>query len=300
MSHPLSYCFCENCRKEFSKYSGVPIDEIATMEPKQIIKNYKSKWIDFRVWQNTMIIDKISRKLHQYYPDIKFILFCGYENKNKRVRTRYGIDWPSILALPYVDGVQVGGGMPGTPSKIMELRKLASKNGKTFLSMAASPIGGWGGGSEGRNWGPDYQRARYIHDIVSGSGGIYIYWWGTLDGKCLKAFEEASILAAKYGDTMLNGKHTSTPIGETENFHLIIAEDPKGKLICIANVNTLRFEDKILSPSKVIEFFPSKGKILNVLTGNEESLASIEKRISKIFKVGDVCLWYIPQEKKDL
>jgi len=290
-SSPLSYCFCERCKKSFATYSGIAYDKLKDLDGDQVIKKYRKQWTAFRCLQNTQIVDKLTRIAHRLYPQLKFKLFCGYQSW--AVRNRYGVDWEQLLKLPHVAGAYIGGGMPGTAEQINQTMKLSRQNKKEFLSMGNATLSFPHGFDEMGTRDPAYLEARIIHDIMCGSGGIFIWWWGTLDGRCLKVFETGSKLAASYGDIMLDGKHTYRPIGLTKDFNLLTSSNKRGKLICLANPSRYT-EDRVLNPGKVMKNFPKNQKILNVLTGKDETFKQIAKRIESVYRKGDVSLWFVP------
>lgn len=290
-SSPLSYCFCDRCKKSFAKYSSTAYDKLKGLDGDQIIKQYHRQWVAFRCHQNTQIVDKLTRIAHRLYPQLKFKLFCGYQSW--AVKNRYGIDWKQLLKLPYVAGAYIGGGMPGTAEQINQTMNWSRQNKKEFLSMGNATLSFPHGYDEMGTRDPAYLEARIIHDIMCGSGGIFIWWWGTLDGRCLKAFEIGSNLAAKYGNIMLDGKHSYRQVGFTKDFNLLTSSNKRGKLICLANPSRYT-EDRVLNPGEVMKLFPKNQKILNVLTDKHETFKQIAKRIKAVYRKGDVSLWFIP------
>ncbi len=286
-SSPLSYCFCPRCKAAFKKFSGI---DVGSLDGDRIIKKYKNQWIAFRCRQNTQLVDKITRIAHELYPEIKFKLFCGYQSYHNR--QRYGVDWEQLLRLPKVDGVYVGGGGAGTADQIAEMQEWAHTDGKEFISMANATLSFPHGYDEMSLRDPAYLEARIIHDIMCGSGGIFIWWWGTLDGRCLKAFETGSRIAVEYGDILLDGKHSRLKVGKTRDFYLLTAENRRGKLISLSNPSRFT-SDLVLEPDAVIRQFPADAKIIDLLKGRETNMQTIAKRLARPYKKGDVSLWYI-------
>ena len=290
LSSPLSYCFCKRCKKSFSKHSNISYNKLKDLTPDQIIKKYRKQWVAFRCWQNTQVIDKLTRIAHRLYPQLKFKLFCGYQSW--AVRNRYGVDWTQLLKLPYVAGSYIGGGMPGTAEQINQAMELSRQNKKEFLSMGNATLSFPHGYDEMGTRDPAYLEARIIHDIMCGSGGIFIWWWGTLDGRCLKAFETGSRLAVEYGDIMLDGEHEYRQVGLTKDFNLLTSSNKRGKLICLANPSRYT-EDRVLNSDEVMKLFPEKQKVLNVLTGKYETFKQVRKQVEKVYRKGDVSLWFV-------
>jgi hypothetical protein len=290
-SSPLSYCFCERCKKSFAKYSGIAYDKLKDLDGDQVIKKYRKEWVAFRCHQNTQIVDKLTKTAHRLYPQLKFKLFCG--SQSWAVRNRYGVDWEQLLKLPYVAGAYIGGGMPGTAGQINQAMEWSRENKKEFLSMGNATLSFPHGYDEMGTRDPAYLEARIIHDIMCGSGGIFIWWWGTLDGRCLKAFETGSRLAADYGDIMLDGEHKYRPAGLTKDFNLLTSSNKRGTLVCLANPSR-HTEDRVLTPGEIMKLFPKNQKTLNVLTGKHETFKQIAKRIEAVYRKGDVSLWFVP------
>jgi carbohydrate binding protein with CBM4/9 domain len=290
-SSPLSYCFCERCKNNFAKFSKIAYNNMKDLDGDQIIKQYRKQWVAFRTHQNTQLVDKLSTIVYKLYPQLKFKLFCGYQSWG--VKNRYGVDWEQLLKLPHVAGAYIGGGMPGTAEQINQTMQWSQKNNKEFLSMGNATLSFPHGYDEMGTRDQAYLEARIIHDIMSGSGGLFIWWWGTLDGRCLKAFETGSKLAAKYGDIMLDGAHKYRQVGLTKDFSLLTSSNKRGTLICLANPSR-HAEDRVLNPEAVMTLFPKKQQILNALTGKYETFSQISKRVAAIYRKGDVSLWFIP------
>jgi hypothetical protein len=171
-SSPLSYCFCKRCKKSFSKFSRVPYNKVKDLDGEQIIKQYRKQWVTFRCHQNTQIVDKLTSIAHKLYPQLKFKLFCGYQSW--AVRNRYGVDWEQLLKLPNVAGAYIGGGMPGTAAQINQTMEWSRQNKKEFLSMGNATLSFPHGYDEMCTRDPAYLESRIIHDIMCGSGGIFI------------------------------------------------------------------------------------------------------------------------------
>lgn len=57
-------CFCENCKKEFVKFSGLPEDEINGEWPKGIILKYRDTWIKFRSWQHGKLVSTLEKNIN--------------------------------------------------------------------------------------------------------------------------------------------------------------------------------------------------------------------------------------------
>ena len=292
-SSPLSYCFCERCKKEFSKFSGIDYTKTKELTPDQLLAKYRKQWVSFRCNQNAKLVDKLTRIAHDLYPELKFKLFCGYQSW--AVSNRYGVDWEQLLKLPYVSGAYIGGGMPGTAAQINQAMEWSRKNKKEFLSMGNATLSFPHGYDEMGTRDQAYLESRIIHDIMCGSNGLFIWWWGTLDGRCLKAFETGSRIAAEYGDIMINGEHKFSPVGLTKDFYLLTASNKRGKLICLANPSRFT-EDKVLTPSAVMGNFPKNTKALNVISGKQETYDEVSKRVNSVYRKGDVSLWFIPAQ----
>lgn len=291
-SSPLSYCFCDRCKKRFSIEYKISWTKLKEMDGESLLQKYRKDWILFRTKQNTELLDKISRIIKEYYPAIRIYLFCGYQSLN--VLERYGVDWSQLIQLKYVDGVYVGGGMPGTADQLVEMKLLAEKNNKQFISMANATLSFPTGYDELGRTDQSYLEARVVHDLLSGSKGLFVWWWGTLDGRCMKAFETGTRIVREYKDLLEKGKLNYYEIGKTKDFYLLSLIDEKGKLVSLTNPSSFT-EDKVSDVTRVMkEFKNTKDPIIDVLNGDLVSKEQIEKQVSKVFKSGDVKLWYIP------
>lgn len=292
-SSPLSYCFDERCKKRFSEVSGIAWDKIKDLSGEEILKRHRHAWIEFRCRQNAEILDKIARAMRAAYPEINFNLFCGYQSWS--VRQRYGVEWPLLLKIPDVNGVYVGGGLPGTASQIKQMQEWASQNGKNFISMANATLSFPKGFDELANRNQAYLEARIIHDLLCGSKGIFIWLWATLDGRCMKAFETGTHIAERFGKLIADGQLAHTKAGATDDFQLLTVRGTEGTLISLANPSKST-EDMVLDPEAVMREFPQDAEILDARTGKAVQLADIRQRLDRVFRDGDVELWFIPAQ----
>lgn len=293
-SSPLSYCFDDRCKRAFAQYAKLDPEKIATLTPEELLARYQDQWVDFRCHQNSLILDKMSRMVRKLYPEVRFKLFCGYQSD--WVKRRYGVDWPQLFKLPEVNGAYVGGGMPGTPEQISAIKELSSGNRKEFISMANATMSFPSGFDEIGGRSPAYLEARIVHDMMCGSAGIFIWWWGTLDGRCLKAFETGASLAKNYRDILLDGKHIYRKAGENADFYLLTAENHRGKLVALANPSQFA-EDMVNDPESVMSEFRGPGPYLNLRTGMLDSRNTIRQRLNERFTSGGYELWFIEASK---
>lgn len=289
-SSPLSYCFCPRCRQRFALENSLKYDEIANLTPDEFLKKHQSAWVDFRCRQNTGIVNKISAAAKKFYPEIRFKLFCGYQSH--WVKQRYGVDWPALLKLPDIDGAFVGGGVPGTAAQITEMKASCADNRKEFISMANATLSFPNGYDELSGRTQAYLESRIIHDLMCGSGGIFIWWWGTLDGRCMKAFETGAKISAAYSDILSAGQVEYRKIGQNNDFYLITATAGRGRLVALVNPSRYQ-EDRVSDPEAVMALFADTDKVTNVLTEQKESPDEIRKRASALFRSGDAELWFI-------
>ena len=137
--------------------------------------------------------------------------------------------------------------------------------------------------------------ARIVHDIMCGAGGILVWWWGTFDGRCMKAFETGTRLGANYGDIMRQGTLGLKKVGISDEFYLLTAENNRGKLVCLVNTSFV-CEDIVTSAAAVLKELPEKTIILNVLSGKTETLEDIKKRLESTYKSGNVSLWFFAKK----
>ncbi|OGV47759.1 MAG: hypothetical protein A2017_07205 [Lentisphaerae bacterium GWF2_44_16] len=57
-------CFCENCKKEFIKYSALSENEINAAWPKDIILKYRDIWVKFRSWQHARLVSTLEKNIN--------------------------------------------------------------------------------------------------------------------------------------------------------------------------------------------------------------------------------------------
>ncbi|MDR1280528.1 MAG: hypothetical protein LBK99_06865 [Opitutaceae bacterium] len=291
MSSPLSYCFCPRCKQRFAEVKNIPQDQVRDLDGDQIITRYRDAWIDFRCRQNTAIVDKITRIARELYPEIRMQLFCGYQSP--RVRERYGVEWSDLVRIKGADGIYAGGGIPGTPQQINEMMEWTRQNGKQLVSVANATLSFPIGYDEMGTTNQAYVEGRVICDLMCGAPGLFIWWWGTLDGRCMKAFETGTHIAQKYGRLIRDGTRQYQKIGGTATFYLLTATGPGGKLVCLANPSELT-EDIVSDPEKVLNEIPAGSRIIDARTGAQLSREELGRRILRIFRSGDTELWFIP------
>ena len=292
-SSPLSYCFDERCKKRFSEISGIPWVEIKDLSGNEILAKHRDAWVAFRCQQNADVVSKIARAFRAAYPEVRFNVFCGYQSWN--VRQRYGIDWPMLLSISDVDGAYVGGGLPGTAEKIEQMRRWVARQGKKFISMANATLSFPKGFDELGYRSQAYLEVRIIHDLLCGSKGIFIWWWGTLDGRCLKAFETGTRLAERFGHLIANGELTHAKAGLTDDFQLLTVRGTEGVLVSLVNPSKST-EDRVLDPESVLQKIPADTPVTDALTGRLASRDAIRERLERVFAEGDVELWFLPAE----
>lgn len=292
-SSPLSYCFDESCKKRFSEMSGIPWAQIKDLSGSEILAKHRDAWVAFRCQQNADIVGKIARAFRAAYPEVRFNVFCGYQSWS--VRQRYGIDWPMLLSISDLDGAYVGGGLPGTAEQIEQMRRWVERQGKKFISMANATLSFPKGFDELGYRSQAYLEARIIHDLLCGSKGIFIWWWGTLDGRCLKAFETGTHLAERFGHLIANGELTHTKAGLTEDFQLLTVRGPEGTLVSLVNPSKST-EDRVLDPESVLQKIPADTPVTDALTGLLVSRDAIRERLDRVFAEGEVELWFVPAE----
>lgn len=290
-SSPLSFCFCERCIRNFSLYSNIRHDAVSSLSPDEIVNKYQKKWIDFRCHQNSVILKKIGGIAHALYPQIEFNVFCGYPSFS--VRKRYGIDWPSIVSAEEVDGVYVGGGMPGTPPQIMEMMELAGNSGKKIVSMANATLSFPHGFDELTFRNQAYLESRVVHDLMCGSRGLFIWWWGTLDGRCLKAFELGARISDVYGDVLRCGIRSARKIGLSSDLYFLKCSSPIGSLYCVSNPSRYT-DDRVVDIESLANEFPAGVSYCNVVTSAEESRDSVIASAGSVYRQGAFSLWFSP------
>ncbi|MCF6176444.1 MAG: hypothetical protein L3J71_11845 [Victivallaceae bacterium] len=49
-------CFCDRCKAEFIKYSGISAAEVDQVWPKDVLIKYRDKWVKFRNWQHGKLV----------------------------------------------------------------------------------------------------------------------------------------------------------------------------------------------------------------------------------------------------
>lgn len=72
----FSVCFCERCRREFARQSGLNVDDVLAMTPQEIQALPDHAWGGFRAWQNERIIKNHAAVIREIDPDCLFGV-CG-------------------------------------------------------------------------------------------------------------------------------------------------------------------------------------------------------------------------------
>jgi hypothetical protein len=79
-------CACPRCLKEFAKFIGNK-----SVKRDEIVKQYKSEWIDFQTRRIAKVSEKLYKLTKQINPDCKFWVYSGYQSQN--TKNSYSIDW---------------------------------------------------------------------------------------------------------------------------------------------------------------------------------------------------------------
>jgi len=58
-------CFCERCREEFRKYSGLAAQELAQIWPDSVIMKHRDLYIRFRSWQHAQLMVTIEQAVNE-------------------------------------------------------------------------------------------------------------------------------------------------------------------------------------------------------------------------------------------
>lgn len=104
-------CFCDNCKKEFIKYTKLPEAEINAAWPKDIILKYRDIWIKFRSWQHGRLVSTLEKNINaldknaHFSPEIAWSFLT--ENGNKDCAQYNPVDFIDELPLlepwgPYI------------------------------------------------------------------------------------------------------------------------------------------------------------------------------------------------------
>ena len=293
-SSPLSFCFCSRCKQAFASHSGIPYATIKDMDADKLVSTYKNRWVDFRCMQNTELLDRITTMARQIYPEINFNLSSGYPSASSS-KQRSGIDWEQLVKLKNLNGVYVADELSGSAARIVQMAEWTKSNQKTFSTMAKGTLSLPDNPEEIDSRNQAGLEARIIHDIMCGAGGILVWWWGTFDGRCMKAFETGTRIGADYGDILRQGILARKKAGITEDFYLLTAENGRGKLVCLVNTSFV-CEDIVLSPENVLKELPEKTIILNVLSGKTETREDIRKRLETSYKRGNTSIWFFTKK----
>jgi hypothetical protein len=289
-SNPESFCFCPNCKQEFSEFSGIPIQLIKDLNADRLLLLHKNKWTEFRCRQNAKIVDKITTMARQINPEITIRVFGDLPNSI--AKTRFGTDWQRLLKIKNIEGIYAGGNTY-LAEHLAELSEMCRQERKSLVTLVKSTLGMPFGNNDLGLRNQAYLEAKIIHDIMCGSNGVYIWWWGTLDGRCLTAIANASKIGEEFGDIILGGQRTIKKIGVTSEFVLITVANNRGKLVALVNPS-LYSEDMILEPAQVLGVFPEKTEITNLITRKIEKNDTIRARVDGVFRQGDFAIWYIP------
>ncbi len=293
-SSPLSFCFCNRCKQAFANHSGIPYATVKDMDGDTLVSTYKNRWIDFRCAQNTELLDRITTMARQIYPEINFNLSSGYPSASSS-KQRSGIDWEQLVKLKNINGVYVADELSGSAAKIVQMAEWTKSNQKTFATMAKGTLSLPDNPEEIDARNQAGLEARIVHDIMCGAGGILVWWWGTFDGRCMKAFETGTRIGAEYGDILRQGTLNRKKAGLSEDFYLLTAENSRGKLVCLVNTSFV-CEDIVLAPETVLKELPEKTIFLNVLSGKTETREDIRKRLDSSYKRGNTSVWFFAKK----
>lgn len=293
-SSPLSFCFCDRCKQAFSRHSGIPYATIKDMSSDKIVAAYKTRWVDFRCAQNTELLDRITTMARQIFPEMIFKLSSGYSSPGS-IKQSSGIDWEQLVKLKNLDGVYVADDLSGAAEKVVQMAQWTKSNQKTFSTMNKGTLSLPDNPEEIIPRNQAALEARIVHDIMCGAGGVLVWWWGTFDGRCMKAFETGTRIGANYGDIMRQGALTRKKAGLSDEFYLLTAENSRGKLVCLVNTSFIS-EDIVTAHEAVLKELPEKTILLNVLSGKTETLEDIRKRLESSYKKGNVSLWFFAKK----
>ncbi|MDD2706966.1 MAG: metallophosphoesterase [Verrucomicrobiae bacterium] len=203
---PTNSCFCKRCKDAFAHFSDISIGEINSMTNDEIFEKYKSKWYDFRFWQNAQMQGIFYRAAKSVNPQIKVILASAY--LTEKGRDEYPLD--IRMCDEFVDEHQPQFYWDGTFCyKVTDLtRRQLKKPVVALLCTCCCPTEKYALGS--RN-----VRMSALAAASSGCQGIsYFTGSSSMDGEYFKAIDEAQDVIAKLEDYFLDGKR----------------EDSKGKL----------------------------------------------------------------------
>lgn len=263
-STPLEFSFSKASIGAFRKFAKISPSE--NLNEDAILKKYKNEWIDFRCRQNFRVIGNLVRLLREYVKGAKIMLYSGYQKD--QTKKRYGIDWK--YAIPEVDYALGGCGI-ATPQHTIWIYDtyLALKKAhfppEKFMFCEHS-IDDWAGCE--RFSPPDTYGARGILAVASGaSGGIYSWYWGTMDGLTLKGFNQvAGLLSKLEKEGMLNAKRKVFDLNGSGFLNGAIMLKKGRTILFVCNVfsNPRNFSIKKIKENlnkyKGREFFPGNGK----------------------------------------
>ncbi len=293
-SSPLSFCFCQRCKQAFASYSGIPYAVLKDIDGDKLVSTHKNRWIDFRCMQNTELLDRITTMARQIYPEINFNLSSGYPSASSS-KQRSGIDWEQLVKLKNINGVYVADELSGSAARIIQMAELTKSNQKNFTTMTKGTLSLPDNPEEIDARNQAGLEARIIHDIMCGAGGVLVWWWGTFDGRCMKAFETGTRIGAEYGDILRHGALTRRKVGITDDFCLLTAENSRGKMVCLVN-NSFVSEDIVLNPESVLKEIPEKAILVNVLSGQNETREEIRTRLESPYKNGNISVWFMAKK----
>ncbi|MFA6665521.1 MAG: carbohydrate-binding family 9-like protein, partial [Armatimonadota bacterium] len=170
--------------KAFRKRAGIP--DSATLTPANILKDYRSQWIDFRCWQNGEFAKLYRRYIKEANPNCLFSIYSGYQSPS--TAEQYGVDWRYM----------------GTAADLV-----MCGYGRGPYKETAQAIGGryFNGGE--LIWGGYYDQDPLENTVFQrltdcGSVMAYIAW--ITDGRFSTAYSRAAAVSADFEDFFLNLK----------------------------------------------------------------------------------------------
>ncbi|MFH1904854.1 MAG: hypothetical protein ABIK53_04975 [bacterium] len=191
---PFNSCFCERCRKGFSKYLGT--NEIYTQD--EILSKYRNEWIKYVCSVHQRIAKFYKKTIKSLSKDAKFSMYSGYEND--ALASAYGVDWS--LYKNICDVFMFGYGR--NPSVIVRTKK-AIGNKRMLLGEHLDT-----NMFERAYVRQDVLKSIVFRRLVDGDmGGCIIWFWPQLDGRGMVSFGETSRAIAAFEDIFLSGEDIS-------------------------------------------------------------------------------------------
>ena len=211
-SVPGKYCFCERCRKRFSRMFNIPLNKIQTGQ--DILTNYSKEWGRFWVWLCDEIIRRHTEAVKQVNPTFKNFLYCyalHFENPEAAEKYLFSIPLDTRMNQKHMDVLGLSfyhiRGKRAFDLIDINARALETPVYTMPLMGGSGPfITAWGSFIEDEILSPAAMRGHILTVAASGAAGVIPYQGRYMDGMYFLKIDQALGEVAVVEDFYMDGK----------------------------------------------------------------------------------------------